>query len=222
MEKRLEMGKHCLQWLEEQDERVKKAALKTYATEVLECPADQEVPKYVKQKIYRCYKAYEDSLEHAHEYEGNVTWRRMRKGNQGRPVQSPELNRLLFQWFVNYRRIVKGRLWPRTVLKEALRIRSRLLDWYRDNNKVAPVMPALDLGKKGKRWLRGWKKRHSITFKKCARKFKVSNDKLKRRTKCTWLNSWGAMLIYNLLFGEQRTKKANCDGRISTLATKRE
>ena len=130
-----------------------------------------------------------------------------KKGNQGRPLACPELHHLLFQWFVDYRKVVKGRLWPRTVLKEAIRIKEKLKQWYRDNAKVLPLMPPLDLGKRGKRWLRRWKKSHDITFKKCARKFKVSNDKLRRRTKTTWLNSWSAMLIFNLLFGEERAKK---------------
>ena len=155
------MGKHYLQWLEEQSDERQKMGLMIYALEVLGCPSDKEVPKAVRQKIYRCYKVYEDSCKNSFDYETNdLATRRRKKGNQGRPLKSPELNHLLFQWFVGYRKIVKGRLWPRTVLKEAIQIKARLIAWYRDNNKIVPDMPKLDLGNKGKRWLRRWKKRY--------------------------------------------------------------
>jgi hypothetical protein len=131
-----------------------------------------------------------------------------RKGTQALHLEKgKELKHLLLQWFIDYRKSIKGRIWPRTVLIEARRIKDRLVAWYRENGRTLPPMPHVDIGPRGKRWLRRWKVKNHITFKKSGRKFKVSRPKLLRRTKTTWLNSWSAMLIFNLLFKTARAKK---------------
>ena len=129
-----------------------------------------------------------------------------RRGQQGR-VKGALLSYYLLQWFIDWRRTVSGRIWPKTVLKKAIQIKERIRNWYREQGKTCPEMPFLDTGKKGKRWLCRWRAQHHISFRKCKRKFKVSKDKLQRRCRLTWLNSWAAMTIYYLLFQKEREAK---------------
>lgn len=218
LQQRLGLGKHYLEWYEQQNEEVRKRALAEYAVQELGVSADHPVPKSIRQKIYNCYKTYLASQRKPQDFVESVSGlgsssggvlpqhRRRRKGEQGRPVKGKELRYVLFQWFIDYRQSVKGRLWPRTVLREAIAIKKRITEWYRGKGRTVPVMPHLDLGKKGKKWLARWKRFYRISFKKCAKKFKVSRPKLLRRTKTTWLNAWTAMLVYKLLFGKDRAR----------------
>jgi len=212
---RLDTGRRYLEWLDEQPEDVRRHGLRHYAAA---SGYDEPVPKSVRQGLYRCYKEYERSLVKPGEFvltlpgkaaiigpvKPHQRFRRI--GIQGRPVKCPELHFLLFQWFVDYRKVVKGRIWPRTVILEAMAIKDRIKAWYKASGKRAPSMPKLDYGKTGRKWIGRWKRKLRISFKKCARKFKVSRDKILRRTRRTWLNTWSAMLIFCLLFGEQRAR----------------
>lgn len=220
LQQRLDLGKAYQSWYDQQDEATRKCGLLTFARLEMGYGDGAPVPKAVRQKIYNCYKTYRRSVDMPEEYveslpgsaglpPGSVQphMRRRRKGTQGRAIKGRELSWLLLQWFIDYRKVVKARIWPRTVLTEALRVKERIKAWYKAKGTTIPPMPVLDVGKKGKRWLRTWKRFHRISFKKCARKFKVSRPKLLRRTKTTWINGWSAMLIFKLLFGKKRAAK---------------
>ena len=190
-----------------------------FAVEQMGWPEDKTVPKKVRQKIYNCYKAYLASSQQPEEFASSMPGvpapyravlagkRYRRRGHQGHPGKGQLLKHCLLQWFIDWRKLVSARIWPKTVLKQALVIKGRIHDWHIQQGKTAPEMPQLDLGKKGKKWLWNWRRLYSISFKKSQRKFKVSRGKLARRTKCTWLNCWAAMMVFKLLFGEERTRK---------------
>ena len=177
----------------------------------------EPVPKRVRQKIRNCHAAYVASVENPVDWnvpmKGLETPHRQvpsskryrRRGNQGR-LKGALLSHFLLQWFIDWRKNVSGRVWPKTVLKKAIQIKGRIREWYRDHGKTCPEMPFLDTGKRGKRWLCRWRAQHHISFRKCKRKFKVSKDHLHRRCRLTWLNSWAAMLVYNLLFKTDRER----------------
>ena len=182
-------------------------------------PADEKVPKWVRQKIYNCTKAYKDSVRRPEDWasslkaKGNAPYgavmdkdRRRRRGNQGPGLKGKLLHYELKQEFIDFRMSVSARIWPKSVLKMALSIKERIEEKYKFFGMAIPAMPFLDLGIKGKKWLRRWRRRNGISFKKCQRKFKVSKAKILRRSKTTWLNTWAAMIVYHLLFGEARRK----------------
>ena len=184
-------------------------------------PADKPVLKKVRQKIYNCAGAYMASLSDPEEFassskaSGDAPYgavkhkeRYRRRGKQGRPLKGALFQYELKQEFIDFRKTVSARIWPKQVLKMGISLQVRIAAIYKRHGQTPPEMPRLDLGKKGRKWLRKWRRRNQISFKKCQRKFKVSKEKILRRTKTTWMNSWSGMMVFRLLFGEARMKKS--------------
>lgn len=121
----------------------------------------EPVPKRVRQKIRNCHAAYVASVENPVDWsvpmKGLKTPHRQvpsnkryrRRGNQGR-LKGALLSHFLLQWFIDWRKNVSGRVWPKTVLKKAIQIKGRIREWYRDHGKTCPEMPFLDTSKRGK------------------------------------------------------------------------
>ena len=73
-------------------------------------------------------------------------------GNQGRPDKCPLLYELLWDWFVDYRASVRGRLSSKFVLKKAKRLAEKILAEQRKNKEVSYSSPKID-----KHFLSRWK-----------------------------------------------------------------
>ena len=58
-------------------------------------------------------------------------------GNQGRSDKCPLIYELLWDWFVDYRASVKGRLSPKFVLKKAKQLAEKILAEQRKDGKLA-------------------------------------------------------------------------------------
>jgi len=185
----------------------------------LDYPVDAKVPKKVRQKIYNCVGAYKASQRRPADFASSLkesgvaphgavhnSERYRRRGAQGPALKGALLQHELKQEFIDFRKTVSARIWPKQVLRMAISIKANIITRYELFGRTPPSMPHLDLSKKGKKWLRRWRRRHQISFKKCGRKYKVSKAKILRRSKTTWLNSWSVMLVYKLLFGEKRRK----------------
>ena len=173
------------------------------------------VPKSVKQYIYRCRKLFETQwLDHRGVHARmkrngpratratRKTGRRRRLGMQGAPHLLPELRNALFQWFIDIRKSVKGRLWARQVLQQARCLRGEIQTEAHKMGLPPPRSPKLHY-----RWLQLWKDQYGVSLRKPNRKFKVSHRKMKSRTKYAWLNVWRARCIYRLCYGAMRRAK---------------
>ena len=190
-----------------------------YAVDVMGLPSDQAVPKAVRQKIYNCANAYRSSNSTPADFASSLkesgvapygavdcSKRYRVRGSQGAPLKCALFQYELLQQFIDFRKSVSARIWPKQVLKMGIAAQALIRARYKKWGRTPPDMPCLDLGKKGRKWLGRWKRRHGISFKKVNRKFKVSKKMIMRRSKTTWLNAWAAMLVYKLLFGEARLK----------------
>ena len=118
----------------------------------------------------------------------------------------PELGLLLFQWFVDIRSSVKGRLRRRVVLAEAHRLVRLLKDAYISKGMAPPDPPNVDHSA----WLPNWQNQFCISIKHPTRRFKVSYGKCKRRTRNVTLSMCVARYAFILLYGGSE----DCDGTV--------
>jgi hypothetical protein len=102
---------------------------------------------------------------------------------QGRPALAPVLSELLFEWFVDIRGTVKGRLPVKAVLIKA---RQLVVEYFKTcvgKNEV-PRLPAIT-----KQWVYRWKRRHAVSFRKPNQRYKVSKQGIMFRLRVFWLNN---------------------------------
>jgi len=167
--------------------------LHDFAVEELGYDPDS-VTKKVKQKIYRCGR---DVL--ARNNPGaQAKHRRRRLGAQGRPT-SATFEFSLLEWWADYRDAVSSRLDTGAIVRAGLAIQKKVRDYCEKNEYETPWMPKMT-----KAWVREWCRRHHISLKKGTVRYKVSFDKVKRRTKRCWLNSCRVRYACTLLYGPTR------------------
>ena len=79
-------------------------------------------------------------------FKGSISGKERRRdlGNQGAPDKCPLLYELLWDWFIDYRASVKGRLSPKFVLKKAKQLATRILDNQRKAGTVSFALPKVD------------------------------------------------------------------------------
>jgi hypothetical protein len=168
------------------------------------------VPKKLRQFVLRCEQLYQKSPEiiikpgrnykrKAHTMKTSFAKRRRLHGLQGRPTMCPELRDALFQWFVDARSSVKGRLWTRTEKAVAAKLRGVIERHCRAVHKAPPKFPVID-----GHWLRGWPDEYGVSFKKPTKKFKVSRTKILARTRVTTLDAYIARYVFQQLYGAER------------------
>ena len=101
---------------------------------------------------------------------------------QGASLLCPDIDEMLWDWFVDMRRSFATTVSPKYVLNKAKHFASMCLQAMEKVQQYMQV-PVLDFA-----WLWRWKKRHGIVWRKPNCKFKLSWDALKVRCAATWLN----------------------------------
>jgi len=132
---------------------------------------------------------------------------------QGRPRKAPVLSELVFQWFVDIRGSIKGRLPTRTVLCKARQI---AIEYFKSSLRMGevPRLPRID-----KMWIWRWKRQHGVSFRKPNRRYKVSMQGLRIRLRIFWLNNIKVRYFSQRLSEENRKKgTAASDGPIPIAA----
>jgi len=101
---------------------------------------------------------------------------------QGAPYKCPLIREYLYDWFVDIRRSVAGRISPKFVLLKARNLADLILQAQRATGHYTP-MPKLD-----KHWLLRWKRDKGIVFRKPNQRIKASRQKMMTRLVAMWLN----------------------------------
>ena len=121
--------------------------------------------------------------------------RQRRRGLQGRPEKMSDVSYLLYQWFVDIRSKIAGRIRSRFVMSQA---RSILGAMCLGNvaGDVVPDPPKLD-----RKWLQKWRLRWGVSLKKPSKKYKVKRSVLKARLLIYWSNLFAVRWFFWKRFG---------------------
>lgn len=109
--------------------------------------------------------------------------RKNRVSTQGAPHKALPVREALFQWFVDIRGAVAGRLPHKIVLAQA----RLLLDKYVSSSLEhghAPRVPKLNSC-----WLNRWRTTYGVSFRKPNRRYKMSRKGILQRLEIFWLNN---------------------------------
>ena len=102
--------------------------------------------------------------------------------NHGPSFKCPIVREYLWDWFVDIRRSIAGRMSPLYVLKKAQEISSEVLrEMHRSGQYVE--MPMID-----KSWLRRWRRDYGVSFRRPNQRYKCSRRVLGDRLRTMWLN----------------------------------
>ena len=210
---RLKIGKLAREFRDEpsrKNQRGSQAWLRDFAVAHFGVPAGGVVSKSTRVFIKRCVQLAESGhvvgavrigrSRSAKKTVGTMKTkaclRRRNHGTQGRPQLLPELRVALFQWFIDIRSSVCGRLMGRAVLAQAERLLEEIADAYAQHGRPPPAAPVLD-----KCWLWRWCREFGVNLRKPNLKYKVSRAKCKRRTRRVTINCFIARLAFTLLYG---------------------
>ena len=118
------------------------------------------------------------------------------RGLQGRPSKCIPLREALFEWFVDVRRLVKGRISYRVVQLVALDMASHVI-----RKSAALGFKGVDMPLITKPWVRRFCRSYGISLRSPNRRYKVSFPKLLSRLRTMWLNLFRVRLLCWLFFG---------------------
>ena len=105
-----------------------------------------------------------------------------RRMSQGPPFKCPIVREYLWDWFVDIRRSIAGRISPKFVLKKAEQIATEVLkEMHRSGHYV-------ELQMINKPWLRRWKRDYGVCYRKPNQRYKCSRQVLGNRLRTMWLN----------------------------------
>ena len=156
-------------------------------------------------RVHQEWTKHHDAVQRQgprHRYRSLPAWNRVsdvhrkrKRCFQGRPEKMPDLSYLLYQWFVDQRSEMAGRIRQRRVLSQA---RSILGSISVENvaEGLVPDVPVLD-----NKWLTRWRLRWGVSLKKPSQRFKVKRAVLKARLLIYWANVLIVRWFFWKLFG---------------------
>ena len=110
--------------------------------------------------------------------------KKFRQEGGGRKCKAPEVRQAMFEWFVNVRGTLKGRL-------PIKMFRSKCLTVYEEWLKQQPeLIPENEQLKFGKNWIRGWMDEYNVSLRKPNKKFAIKKEDRKIRIKDYLKNIW--------------------------------
>ncbi len=121
--------------------------------------------------------------------------RRRRLGHQGRPQKAGLVKELLFEWFCNIKRSVKGRLPAVVVMTKARLLMEEFVAEHLRRGRVAPAAVI------NSPWLTRWKRQYGVSLRQPNRKWKVSRSVLKDRLRIGWSNILRVRKLIALVHG---------------------
>ncbi len=154
-------------------------------------PAKTSVPKAHKMFVQRCLQLHSERPFLGTLGPGRREVRNRRTyadrcrvvSTAGRPPLCPPLRDELFQWFVDIRASVAGKLSVLHVKLVAESMATHIVRKAAALGHVAPELPVID-----NKWVRRWRLQFGVSLRKPNRRYKVSRAKLLSRLKAMWLN----------------------------------
>ena len=123
---------------------------------------------------------------------------------QGRPLKAVPLRHMLYQWFVDFRTTVKGRIPQKLVLGKARILAKEYVEVCIAAGDV-PACPKIT-----RAWLAGWKRQYRVSFRKPNRRYKLSRRGCKLRLEIFWMNNIRVRHFAKKMLGID--PGAHCDG----------
>ena len=120
---------------------------------------------------------------------------RRRRGAQGPRCKAGFLRESLWDWFVDVRAAVAGRIPPKFVLKYAEDMADAAVRHMACSGEFIPV-PRIT-----KQWLLRWQRDYGVVFRKPNKRFKCSYATLSARCKAMWRNVYMFRAVCQELFG---------------------
>lgn len=121
--------------------------------------------------------------------------------HQGAPYKCPLIRESLWDWFVDIRRSICGRLSPKMVLMKARSLADEIMAMSRATGNYIP-MPILD-----KHWLLRWKRDKGIVFRKPNQRFKTSRQTMIVRLRAMWLNTIRVRHLARIFLGHDMSDR---------------
>jgi hypothetical protein len=208
---RLWVGRKVAEWLQSEEGRLSQCRGKHWrdvAVMAFGHDGSKQIPKTIRHFFQRsCQLALKSDaagamtagrpFASATTRGGVLAWKNRRRasGNQGRPFKTPELYPVLYEWFVNMRLSVRGRLWPRDLLAVA----SVLLQRTVEATVAAGFVP--DPPKLTGAWLRRFLDHYRISWKKPNKRYKVPYKVALSRARIYLMNCYAVRYFFIKLLG---------------------
>ena len=142
----------------------------------------QDNPNLVKALKFAkpCYEKYL-----ANNFEGEVPpKKRFRESGAGRKCKAPEVREAMFEWFINVRGVLKGRLPKKIIRTKCQQVYS---EWLKQQPEPIPEEEQL---KFSKHWIQDWMKEYNVSLRKPTKRFAIKNEDRIIRIKDYLQNIW--------------------------------
>ena len=128
----------------------------------------------------RCYEKYL-----ANDFEGEEPpKKRFRESGAGRKCKAPEVREAMFEWFINVRGVLKGRLPKKMFRTKCQQVYS---EWLKQQPEPIPEEEQL---KFSKHWIQDWMKEYNVSLRKPNKRFAIKNEDRIIRIKDYLQNIW--------------------------------
>ena len=210
---RIAVGKALRVWLDTEEGKAAAARNETWhraAEHMNMLTSNWKDRKNTKSLLRRCLCLYDNSLRRhgGGRVRETPTWRsvpgsvevpyclRQRsKGLQGAPAKMGELSVALFQWFVDRRVLVAGRMNIKEIEQQA-RTLLMAMSMRRLEGGVSSQPPVIN-----KRWLSRWRHTWGVSLRKPTRRFKVKRHVLLNRLETYWSNLLVTRIFLRNVYG---------------------
>ena len=109
---------------------------------------------------------------------------RFRESGAGRKCKAPEVREAMFEWFINVRGVLKGRLPKKMFRTKCQQIYS---EWLKQQPE--PILEEEQL-KFSKHWIQNWMKEYNVSLRKPNKRFAIKNEDRFIRIKDYLQNIW--------------------------------
>lgn len=190
---RLSLGKEFKEW--EMTDAGKEAVSKKRGLKAFCLQKFNTEDKSVRMMVHRAKKLAVDP-NYMYEQRGRKDNMRLRRASTGgRPVLEPQLDIRLFDWWIDYRRLTRGRIHCSTILHQATVLLGEFAE-EAARQRLPFHPPRLSI-----RWVQRWRERHSLSLRKPNRRFKVGREELIRRLREFWHTLFRARAFLTRLRG---------------------
>ena len=110
--------------------------------------------------------------------------KRFRESREGRKWKAPQVREAMFEWFINVRGVLKGRLAIRMFRSECHQVYD---EWLKQQPEPVPEQDKL---KFSKQWIQDWVKEYNVSLRKPNKKYAIKKEDRIIRIKDYLKNIW--------------------------------